>query len=199
MNLYASRHFSLFEIRRIGKKNTRAILCFKGLPSPFGQSDEVVALEDGIVLDAGRVLDSSTRGYRRGIFVTVSGRDGAVVIYGRLQSRSVKPGDYIFAGQPLGVEGDTGAGLGKYLTIEIRRNNRRIDACGYLGIKPEPSEYIVPLESPADAVCRICGLPADARRIIDSSPSAEHVWQQLLINLNQTEAREHRHESRFPK
>lgn len=183
MNLYSSRHFTLFDIRTSGKKSVRGLLCFKGLPSAFGAADSVVALEDGLVLDAGRCVHTDSRGRRLGIYVTVSGRDSVTVTYSRLASRCVKPGDYIFAGQQIGVEGDSGSGTGQYLALEIRRNGRLIDACAYLGIKPQIMEYLVPIESPADAVCRICDLSEETRKYIDSAPFSDSTWTKLLSNL----------------
>lgn len=66
MQLYKSGHFALTEIRRSGKKDTAGILCFEGLPSVFGSKKEVLALEDGVVLRAGRCTDLKSRDHRLG-------------------------------------------------------------------------------------------------------------------------------------
>ena len=52
----------------------------------------------GVVVDAGRVLDSSIRMSRCGTHVTIRLPDGVTMTYGRLASRIVKVGDRIREG-----------------------------------------------------------------------------------------------------
>ena len=186
MNLYSSRHFALTEISQSGKKQVAGILDFKGMPSVCGSENEVLAIDDGIVIEAGRFCGRSSRKRRLGTYVILSGRDGATVTYSRLASRFVSPGELVKSGQKIGIEGETGVGIGKFLRLEFRRNGRLIDGCAYLGIKAEPQEFsFLPL-SPAEIVCNVCNIPIDIRRAIDSKPGADYVWQQLLTNLRLT-------------
>ena len=53
MQLYSSRRFALTGIGRQGKKQVAGILDFKGLPSACGSDTEVLAIDEGIVIDAG--------------------------------------------------------------------------------------------------------------------------------------------------
>lgn len=183
MQLYSSRRFALTGIGRQGKKKVAGILDFKGLPSSCGSDTEVLAIDEGIVIDAGRASDPTSRLRRLGTYVTLTGRDGVTVTYSRLASRRVSKGERVLSGQPIGVEGDTGFGFGSFLRLEFRRNGRLIDGCAYLGIKPETREFNFLPYSPAEVVCSVCSIPVDTRRAIDQTPGADYVWQKLLDNL----------------
>ena len=183
MNLYSSHRFALIGIMVSGKKDTAGCLCFRGMPSPEGSADEVVAFEDGIVLAAGRATSAASRMYGLGVYVTLSGHGGVTTTYARLSERRVNVGDYVKKGQVIGLEGNTGAGREKYLLLEFRRNGRRIDAPSYLGIRPELQEFDLTAFSTADIVCEVCKLPEEARNAIDRAPNARYVWEQLYTNL----------------
>ena len=178
--LYKSNHFVLNEIRTSGKKQTHGILCFKGLPSVYGSDKEVCALEDGVVMKAGWNMDIRSREHRQGIIVTVCGKNGVAVTYGRLACRFVKSGDYIRAGEVIGIEGNTGAGSAEYLTLEFRRHGRRVNGCEYLGIPPHTGEFTPPKEPASAIVCRICGISEDVRNYIDRSAAASELWEEVL-------------------
>ncbi len=184
LNLYKSNHFALTEIRSGGKKGVRGILCFEGLPSVYGSSKEVLALEDGVVLHAGRCIDPRSRDYRRGTVVVISGRNGVTITYGRLSHRFVNAGDYVHQGDSIGVEGSTGSGTRQYLTLEFRRNGRRVDGCDYLGISPEPGEFTPPDCRPSEVVARACGLSEGMRGHIDCYADADELWKRLYLQLS---------------
>lgn len=185
-NLYKSLHYALTEIRTTGKKETSGVLCFEGLPSVYGSSKEVIALEDGVVLRAMTNYDIRSREHRLGMFVTLTGHDGVTVTYGRLAHRFVEEGDYVRAGEIIGIEGSSGTGSAEYLTLEFRRNGRRVDGCNYLGIPHKTCEFKPPVSEPADAVCRACGISDKMRIYIDSSPEAPEVWRKILSKLGNT-------------
>ena len=189
MQLYKSQHFVLSEIRISGKKQTRGALCFEGLPSVYGSDKEVVALEDGIVLRAGRNADIHSREHRLGTLVTLSGHDGATVTYARLAARYVNEGDYVKKGEVIGIQGSSGTGTGEYLLLEFRRNGRRIDGCEYLGIQPNPVEFRPPHEPSVDVVCRVCGLNERMRTYIESCPDAQEIWSRVRSKLENTRVR----------
>ena len=183
MQLYGSRRYAVISISRRGKKKTPGIIDFKGLPSVCGSETDVLAIDEGIVVEAGRACAGSPRQRRLGTYVTLTGRDGVTITYSRLASRSVKVGDRVIAGQQIGVEGSTGVGTGRFLRLEFRRNGRLIDGCAYLGLKPENGEYSFLPYSPAEVVCKVCNIPIDTRRAIDRTPGADYVWQKILDNL----------------
>ena len=183
MELYRSKHFVLSEIRTAGKKEIGGVLCFEGLPSVYGSEREVVALEDGVVLKAGRNMNTHSREHRLGTLVTVMGRGGVTVTYARLACRYVNEGDYVRCGDPIGLQGSSGTGTGEYLLLEFRRNGRRVDGCDYLGIPPAPVEFRPPYEPDADVVCRICGLNEQMRTYIESCPESDQVWSRLRSKL----------------
>lgn len=183
MQLYKSGHFALTEIRRSGKKDTAGILCFEGLPSVFGSKKEVLALEDGVVLRAGRCTDLKSRDHRLGTFVAIGGRNGVSIIYGRLACRFVRNGDYVKAGTCIGIEGSSGSGSGEFLTLEFRKNGRRVDGCEYLGISHMPQEFNPPESSAAEIVCRACSLDESTRRYLDAAPDSDRLWNSIASHL----------------
>lgn len=183
MQLYKSGHFALTEIRRSGKKDTAGILCFEGLPSVFGSKKEVLALEDGVVLRAGRCTDLKSRDHRLGTFVAIGGRNGVSIIYGRLACRFVRNGDYVKAGTCIGIEGSSGSGSGEFLTLEFRKNGRRVDGCEYLGISHMPQEFNPPESSTAEIVCRACSLDEPTRRYLDAAPDSDRLWNSIASHL----------------
>ena len=183
MQLYKSGHFALTEIRRSGKKDTAGILCFEGLPSVFGSKKEVLALEDGVVLRAGRCNDLKSRDHRLGTFVAIGGRNGVSIIYGRLACRFVRNGDYVKAGTCIGIEGSSGSGSGEFLTLEFRKNGRRVDGCEYLGISHMPQEFNPPESSAAEIVCRACSLDESTRRYLDAAPDSDRLWNSIASHL----------------
>ena len=183
LQLYKSRHFMLTEIRTTGKKCINGILCFEGLPSVYGSPKEITALEDGVVLRAGTNYDQHSREHRLGMMITVTGKNGANITYCRLAHRFVEEGDYVRAGEVIGIEGNSGAGSRDYLMLEFRRNGRRIDGCEYLGIKTATMEFKPPHDDPADTVCAVCGLSDKTKVFISSSPDAPEVWRKILAKL----------------
>ncbi len=183
LKLYRSNHFALTEIRTTGKKETGGILCFKGLPSVYGSEKEITAVESGVVVRAGRNNDIHSREHRLGTVVAVKGREGVTVTYGRLACRTVNEGDFVNAGDIIGVEGSSGAGSGEYLTLEFRRNGRRVDGCDYLGIPHKEAEFKPPLEPSAYIVCRACGISEALRDHINESPEAPAFWEKLMARL----------------
>lgn len=187
MKLYASDYFRLVEIRSTGKKETPGILCFKGKPSVFGSYREILALESGIVLKAGRNVNPRSREFRIGQFVTLGGHDGVTVTYGRLSACFVSVGDYVSKGQCIGLEGASGSGSGEFLTLEFRRNGRRIDGCDYLGIAHRPTEFRPEEHRASEIVSRACGLDHGMKEYLDSFEDAGELWRRLLLHLSGAE------------
>lgn len=183
MEIYKSRCCVLTEIRKSGKKDIGGILVFKGISSPYGSGKEVVALEDGVVLKSGRNADIYSREHRLGTIVTMTGREGVNITYGRLASRCVNEGDCVRKGEVIGIEGSSGTGQGDYLTVEFRRNGRRVDGCEYLGIPCKPAKFMPPKEPPRDVVCRACGLSERMRQYIDSFPDATEIWSRIFSHI----------------
>ena len=163
--LYKSKCFKLIEVRKSGKKQTAGILCFRGKPTKYDVTGKVVcAIEDGVVMTSSRCYDAGSRACRRGRIVEIAGENGVVIAYGRLASANVREGDIVRAGDPIGVEGSSGAGTGEYLTLEFRRTNRRVDGCGLLGIGSAcPQEWTEPKGEPV--------------RLIDANALLRHAYE----------------------
>lgn len=86
----------------------------------------VLAAADGVVLLAG----FNAGGY--GNFVVVGHAGGFDTLYGHLATISVRTGQPVAAGQPLGGEGSTGNSTGPHLHFEIRRGGRPVDPAAYV-------------------------------------------------------------------
>ena len=170
MQLYKSGHFALTEIRRSGKKDTAGILCFEGLPSVFGSKKRGARARGRSCAPRRSLHRLKSRDHRLGTFVAIGGRNGVSIIYGRLACRFVRNGDYVKAGTCIGIEGSSGSGSGEFLTLEFRKNGRRVDGCEYLGISHMPQEFNPPESSAAEIVCRACSLDEPTRRYLDAAP-----------------------------
>lgn len=172
--LYQSQRFQLTEVRVSGKKQTAGILCFRGSPSKLDRTGKIVcAIEDGVVVKSERCYDPGSRDFRRGRIVEVTGANGIVIAYGRLASANVREGDVVRAGEPIGIEGNSGAGNGEYLTLEFRRTGRRVDGCGLLGIGSTcPQEWTEPKGEPV--------------RLIDANALLKHAYE--VVGENGSEA-----------
>lgn len=80
----------------------------------------VAAADSGTAVYVGRL-----GGY--GICVMVDHGGGIVTVYGHLSSASVKPGDEVSRGEPIGKVGSTGNATGPHLHFEIRQNGEAVD------------------------------------------------------------------------
>lgn len=183
MKLYSSEHFSLNEIRSAGKKEIPGILCFKGLPSVFGSSAEVLAIEDGVVVESGKCNYRGSRKYRLGSFVTIACRNGVSITYGRLACRFAMEGDKVKKGDCIGIEGSSGSGQGEYLTLEFRRNGRRVDGCDYLGIPHIATVFTPKAQTAVDIVAGACKLSDEEKEIFENSPEASRLCSLILPHL----------------
>ena len=91
-----------------------------------GGNKTIVAAADGIVAVAG----SGTTGY--GNYVIIVHAGGIETLYGHLSVASVKPGDRVVQGQPIGIEGNTGASTGPHLHFEVRVNGTPVNPLPFL-------------------------------------------------------------------
>ena len=72
----------------------------------------IVAVQDGVVIDAG-----PAQGY--GLWVRIQHEDGAVSLYGHMQSIDVSVGQHVTAGQQIAGMGNLGFSTGTHLHFEI--------------------------------------------------------------------------------
>ena len=92
------------------------------------RSPDVRAAAAGTVTDTGWLAGYSGYG---NVVVTDVG-DGFSLVYAHLSSFSVSPGEWLDAGQSLGVAGCTGSCTGTHLHFELRRDGVPIDPGPYL-------------------------------------------------------------------
>ena len=64
-----------------------------------------------------------------GNLVIIKHGDGVETRYAHLSATSVKEGDHVSAGQPIGAVGTTGYSTGPHLHFEVRKDGQPIDPC----------------------------------------------------------------------
>jgi murein DD-endopeptidase MepM/ murein hydrolase activator NlpD len=90
---------------------------------------EVRAATSGTVTAAGRL--TGYEGY--GNVVTLDAGRGYSVLYAHLSESRVVPGQWVAAGEPIGVAGCTGSCTGTHLHFELRIGGLPVDPASYLG------------------------------------------------------------------
>lgn len=89
----------------------------------------VTAAAPGVVIDAG--YPGGFEGYGNVVVVQVAPQ--MVTLYAHLEATSVRPGDYVTAGQLLGTAGCTGWCTGTHLHFELREQGAPVDPRKFLG------------------------------------------------------------------
>ncbi len=98
----------------------------QGVDLELRRGDAVSCAFDGMV----RVAARTASGY--GNVVIVRHSNGLETLYGHLYKIKVKPGDFVYAGQTLGLGGSTGRSTGAHLHFETR----------YKGVAINPKYFI---------------------------------------------------------
>jgi murein DD-endopeptidase MepM/ murein hydrolase activator NlpD len=93
------------------------------------KSLDVWAAASGTVTEAGWL--TGYEGY--GNVVVVDAGGGYSVLYAHLSDASVIPGQWVAAGERIGLAGCTGSCTGTHLHFELRRNGVPVDPLPYLG------------------------------------------------------------------
>lgn len=116
-----------------GKKQTATDILLKGIPSCVGSHFDIIAAEDGIVVEAGRCYVPHSREGRRKLHITMAYYNDMDkhVRYNRIGTIKVEPGDKVCKGQVIGIA----SGKDGCVEIDVRRNGRRLDAAEWLGIE----------------------------------------------------------------
>ena len=73
-----------------------------------------------------------------GNLITIKHADGVETRYAHLSATSVKEGDHVEAGQPIGAVGTTGYSTGPHLHFEVRKDGQPIDPAPLLPINTLP-------------------------------------------------------------
>lgn len=99
-----------------------------GLDIGMLRSLAVRAATGGTVIGAGYL--TGYEGY--GNLVVVDVGNGYTLLYGHLSRASVKVGDVVAQGDPIGTAGCTGSCTGTHLHFELRKNGRWVDPTPFL-------------------------------------------------------------------
>lgn len=115
-----------------------------------GNDRNVRAVMGGWVINSRIITDTSNKTSEWGEYVSIWGDDGLATYYCHLESRTVKAGQRVEAGEIIGIEGTTGRSTGIHLHFELRDGiGKQLDPCAHLGIEnrigynwtpPEPWE-----------------------------------------------------------
>lgn len=147
----------------------------------------VTAVMGGKVMQSRMVISHANRTWEWGNYVSVLQDDGVTAYYCHLDSRSVKQGDIVKAGDELGIEGNTGYSLGEHLHFEVRRDNKAFNPADYLGIPNESGRIIelpvIPEPSYEELVVSKCGLEKQTRDYINAYKYAQDLWRKLYEQM----------------
>lgn len=75
------------------------------------------------------------RTWEWGNYVRIDTADGLRVYLCHMAERYVSAGQRVNAGDPLGVEGETGFAFGSHVHLEVRAGNQAVNPCPMLGIE----------------------------------------------------------------
>lgn len=131
----------------------------------------VCSVCDGTVVQSRIVTDKSNLTWQWGNYVAVQAKDGTTIYYCHLDSRAVKKGDKVKAGQRIGIMGNTGYSFGAHLHFEVRRGSTKLNAADYLGIPNKTGTYSIrPLNAEAyvDKIVKKVGFdkPDDVKKAL---------------------------------
>lgn len=166
----------------------------KGLDIVGVKNREVRAVVSGKVVSSRIVTDKNDPTWQWGNYICVAGDDGNCIYYCHLESRSVKKGQRVKAGEVIGIMGNTGYSFGAHTHLEIRKGDRKtvIHPGEYLRIKNAAGEYDIEEEnlSPwaADAFewAKECGIlrgSTDTDGIIAYMPQKSCTREELAVFL----------------
>ena len=108
----------------------------------------ICAVVGGTVLQSRMVTDKTNPTSEWGNYISIFGNDGRVHFYCHLSERWVSAGEYVAAGQAIGMEGSTGRSTGSHLHYEVRVSvtGATVNPEEILGVPNEKGVYTVDKE-----------------------------------------------------
>src|SRR5690606_3032433 len=105
----------------------------QGGAEPRHDGLDIMAEENAVVVSAARGMVTE-QGWDNdlGQYVRINHDVDVETVYGHLSRATVKVGDQVGKGDPLGVVGNTGRSLGPHLHFEIIFKGRAVDPLSYL-------------------------------------------------------------------
>nr|WP_315396115.1 M23/M56 family metallopeptidase [uncultured Duganella sp.] len=95
----------------------------QGIDLPAARGTPIHAAAAGTVLAAGTLAENNGR-YGTSVIIDTGSLQ---TLYAHMTGVSVKPGDRVAAGQPIGTVGDSGFATGPHLHFEVRRGQQLVD------------------------------------------------------------------------
>lgn len=114
-----------------------------GLDIVGEDSRDIRCPADGVVMSSAIITDRSNLTWEWGNYVRVDDAKGNRLYFCHMESRAVKAGQRVRAGDKLGVMGNTGYSFGAHTHFEVRKadNRTRMDPAAYLGIPNAKGTY----------------------------------------------------------
>lgn len=105
-----------------------------GVDFAISSGTEILAVKDGTVVISDAKKNSSGEYRSYGEYVVIDHHDGTMTLYahGLPNSRTVKVGDEVKAGQKIMLVGSTGNSTGSHLHFEVRINGKCVNPTEYL-------------------------------------------------------------------
>lgn len=113
----------------------KAYVYHEGLDIIVSRGTPVCSSADGVVI-------GSSSNKKQGNTVEIRHEGGYVTVYAHLESRSVRAGQSVSAGQTIGTVGMSGKTSAPHLHYEIRKDGVLLDPVNYLFGSVSPSEYV---------------------------------------------------------
>lgn len=121
----------------------------------------------------GIVVLSSESHYGYGVAVIIQHINGVQTLYGHMTygSRVVAEGDWVEAGDPIGLVGNTGHSFGDHLHFEVRLNGVAVDPRGYLDGAGDPIKVAPWQPKPGSGGGMPAQVPAPPAPVVAPEPS----------------------------
>lgn len=145
-----------------------------------GTDKTLVAPCDGVIGRSLIIMDKTNRTWEWGNYVRIDRADGLKIYMCHMAERLVNVGQKVKAGEPVGIEGNTGHSFGSHVHFEVRKNGIAVDPTPYLGVKNDAwTIEINRAKDYADLVCKKCQLEQKTRDYLDKYRFAPDLWRKL--------------------
>jgi murein DD-endopeptidase MepM/ murein hydrolase activator NlpD len=138
----ALRAFYAFGVRKKHPILNRRTM-HKGVDMSANYGETVFATGDGVV----ELVELTRRRRGYGNQIVINHQFGYKTRYAHLQKVSVKEGDKVKRGQPIGEVGSTGGSTGPHLHYEVIYRGENVNPVSYFNIKMNSDEYRQLMES----------------------------------------------------
>lgn len=140
----------------------------------------IYAACDGIVVRSRIVTDHRNTTWEWGHYITLY--DGVYhIIYAHLSKRFVETGEKVYAGQPIGIMGNTGNSFGEHLHLEVRLYDTQkvVSAAQVFRIPNSVGTYRPATPTPRGYVIDTLGLSEQTVKYLDDYEYAHELYDKI--------------------